>query len=55
MAKRNFLVRMNDWLSDEEGALERIMEEAQEQAAAPDIEQLTPAEIRWAKEEQETV
>ncbi len=29
------------------------MEATQEQAAAPDIEQLSPAEIRWAKEEQE--
>ena len=53
MAKHNYFAKMNAWLSDEEGALERIMEEAQEQAAAPDIEQLTPAEIRWAKEELE--
>ena len=44
---------MNDWLSDEEGALERTMEAAQEQAAAPDIENLSPAEIRWAQEELE--
>ena len=53
MAKHNYFAKMNAWLSDEEGALERIMAEAQEQAAAPDIEQLTPAEIRWAKEELE--
>ena len=57
MAKKNkksrWIDRMNGWLSDEEGALEREMEAAQEQAAAPDIEQLSPAEIRWAKEEQE--
>ena len=53
MAKNNWLTRMNDWLSDEEGALERTMEAAQEQEAAPDIEQLTPAEIRWAQEELE--
>ena len=53
MAKRKFFAAMNDWLSDEEGALERVMEEAQEQKAAPDIEKLTPAEIRWAKEELE--
>ena len=44
---------MNGWLSDEQGALEREMEAAQEQAAAPDVEQLSPAELRWAKEEQE--
>ena len=57
MAKKNkksrWIDRMNGWLSDEEGALEREMEAAQQQAAAPDIEQLSPAEIRWAKEEQE--
>jgi len=53
MAKRKFFAAMNDWLSDEEGALERTMEAAQEQEAAPDIEKLTPAEIRWAKEELE--
>lgn len=57
MAKKNkksrWIDRMNGWLSDEQGALEREMEAAQEQAAAPDIEQLSPAEIRWAKEEQE--
>lgn len=57
MAKKNkksrWIDRMNGWLSDEQGALERDMEAAQEQAAAPDIEQLSPAEIRWAKEEQE--
>ena len=57
MAKKNkksrWIDRMNGWLSDEEGALEREMEAAQEQAAAPDIEKLSPAEIRWAKEEQE--
>ena len=52
MAKRNkFFARMNAWLDDDIGALERIMEEAQEQSAAPDVEKLTPAEIRWAKEE----
>ena len=57
MAKKNkksrWIDRMNGGLSDEQGALERDMEAAQEQAAAPDIEQLSPAEIRWAKEEQE--
>ena len=57
MAKKNkksrWIDRMNGWLSDEQGALERDMEAAQEQAAAPDIEQLSPAEICWAKEEQE--
>ena len=53
MAKNKFFSRMNAWLSDEEGALERTMEAAQEQAAAPDVEKLTPAEIRWAKEELE--
>ena len=57
MAKKNkksrWIDRMNGWLSDEQGALERDMEAAQEQAAAPDIEQLSPAEIRGAKEEQE--
>jgi len=53
MAKNNWFTRMNDWLSDEEGALERTMEAAQEQAAAPDIENLSPAEIRWAQEELE--
>ena len=57
MAKKNkksrWIDRMNGWLSDEQGALEREMEAAQQQAAAPDIEQLSPAEIRWAKEEQE--
>ena len=57
MAKMNkksrWIDRMNGWLSDEQGALEREMEAAQQQAAAPDIEQLSPAEIRWAKEEQE--
>ena len=57
MAKKNkksrWIDRMNGWLSDEQGALGRDMEAAQEQAAAPDIEQLSPAEIRWAKEEQE--
>jgi len=53
MAKNKFLRKMNAWLDDDIGALERIMEEAQEQEAAPDIEQLTPAEIRWAKEELE--
>ena len=57
MAKKNkksrWIDRMNGWLSDEQGALEREMEAAQEQAAAPDVEQLSPAELRWAKEEQE--
>ena len=57
MAKKNkksrWIDRMNGWLSDEQGALEREMEATQEQAVAPDIEQLSPAEIRWAKEEQE--
>ena len=56
MAKRKknpWLNRMNDWLSDEQGALEREMEAAQEQAAAPDIEKLSPAEVRWAQEERE--
>ena len=48
MAKNKFLKKMDAWLDDDIGALERIMEEAQEQEAAPDIEQLTPAEIRWA-------
>ena len=51
--KSRWIDRMNGWLSDEEGALEREMEAAQEQAAAPDVEQLSPAELRWAKEEQE--
>ena len=57
MAKKNkksrWIDRMNGWLSDEQGALEREMEAAQEQAAAPDIEKLSPAELRWAQEEQE--
>ncbi len=56
MAKRKknpWLNRMNDWLSDEQGALEREMEAAQEQAAAPDIEKISPAEVRWAQEERE--
>ena len=53
MAKNKFLKKMNAWLDDDIGALERIMEEAQEQTAAPDIEELSPAEIRWAKEELE--
>lgn len=53
MAKNNWLTRMNAWLSDEEGALERTMEAAQEQKAAPDIEELSPAEKRWAQEELE--
>ena len=51
--KSRWIDRMNGWLSDEQGALEREMEAAQEQAAAPDVEQLSPAERRWAKEEQE--
>jgi len=53
MAKNKFFAKMNAWLDDDIGALERVMEEAQEQSAAPDIEQLSPAEIRWAKEELE--
>ena len=57
MAKKNkksrWIDRMNGWLSDEQGALEREMEAAQEQAAAPDIEKLSPAEMRWAQEERE--
>ena len=52
MAKKNkksrWIDRMNGWLSDEQGALEREMEAAQEQAAAPDVEQLSPAELRWS-------
>ena len=51
--KSRWIDRMNGWLSDEQGALERDMEAAQEQAAAPDIEQLSPAELRWAQEELE--
>ncbi|MGN0772830.1 MAG: hydrogen gas-evolving membrane-bound hydrogenase subunit E [Candidatus Ventricola sp.] len=51
--KNRWIDRMNGWLSDEQGALEREMEAAQEQAAAPDIEKLSPAEIRWAQEERE--
>ena len=51
--KNQWFNKINDWLSDEQGALERDMEAAQEQAAAPDVEQLSPAEIRWAKEELE--
>ena len=53
MAKNKFLARMNAWLDDEVGGLERTMEAAQEQTAAPDIEELSPAEKRWAKEELE--
>ena len=57
MAKKNkksrWIDRMNGWLSDEQGALEREMEATQEQAAAPDIEKLSPAELRWAQEERE--
>ena len=48
-----WLSRVNVWLSDEQGALEREMQAAQEQAAAPDIEKLSPAEMRWAQEELE--
>ena len=51
MAKNKFFARMNAWLDDETGGLERVMEAAQEQAAAPDIEELSPAEKRWAQEE----
>ena len=51
--KNPWLTRMSDWLSDEQGALERDMQAAQEQTAAPDIEKLSPAEIRWAQEELE--
>ena len=43
MAKNKLFARMNAWLDDETGGLERVMEAAQEQAAAPDIEELTPA------------
>ncbi len=53
MAKNKWLSRMNDWLSDEQGALERAMEGFQEQEAAPDIEQLSPAELRFKQEELE--
>ena len=53
MAKNKLFARMNAWLDDETGGLERVMEAAQEQAAAPDIEELTPAEKRWAQEELE--
>ena len=56
MAKNKWrpaISRINDWLSDEQGALERSMEASQERSAAPDIVQPTPAEIRWAQEERE--
>ena len=53
MAKNKLFARVNAWLDDEVGGLERTMEAAQEQAAAPDIEELTPAEKRWAQEELE--
>ncbi len=44
---------MNDWLSDEQGALERTMDAFQEQAAAPDVEKRSPAELQFAQEELE--
>ena len=45
--------RFNAWLLDEEGELERAMEATQQQAADPDFDQLSPAELRWAQEERE--
>ncbi|MBE5799746.1 MAG: hypothetical protein E7321_07330 [Clostridiales bacterium] len=51
MAKNKLFARVNAWLDDEVGGLERTMEAAQEQTAAPDIEELSPAEKRWAQEE----
>ena len=51
--KASFREKLNAWLSDEEGALERVMEATQQQAAGPDVDELTPAELRWAQEERE--
>ena len=45
--------KFNAWLFEEEGGLERVMEATQQQAAGPDVDELTPAEIRWAQEERE--
>ena len=51
--KGSFREKLNAWLFEEEGELERTMEAAQQQAAGPDVDELTPAEIRWAQEERE--
>ena len=51
--KGNFRERFNAWLFDEEGELERTMSATQQQSAASDVAELTPAEIRWAEEERE--
>ena len=51
--KVSFREKLSAWLSDEEGALERTMAATQQQAAGPDVDELTPAEIRWAQEERE--
>ena len=50
---KGVFARLNAWLDDEQSALERTMEAAQEQSAAPDLEQRSPAESRWAQEELE--
>ena len=50
--KESLRERLHAWLSDEEGELERVMEEAQEQRAETE-EEYSPAELRWAQEERE--
>jgi len=44
---------LRSWLNAEEGALEREMEAAQQQAAVSDEPEVDLAELRWAREEKE--
>ena len=44
---------LRSWLNAEEGALEREMAAAQQQAAASDEPEVDLAELRWAREEKE--
>ena len=50
---KSFREKLSSWLFEEEGELERVMEATQQQAADPNADALTPAEIRWAQEERE--
>ena len=51
--KNPYMEKLSAWLADDVNDLERAMEAAQEQQAAPDDALLSPAEIRWEEEERE--
>ncbi|MGN0995442.1 MAG: hydrogen gas-evolving membrane-bound hydrogenase subunit E [Candidatus Ventricola sp.] len=51
--KNPYMEKLSAWLADDVNDLERAMEASQEQQAAPETAQLSPAELRWEEEERE--